>query len=62
MLIWYLKQKQKEYLRQKSEDSNIVTITPPSTPDYHQLEQPLIPPFQSRLISDKYNFVMFFMY
>jgi hypothetical protein len=50
MLIWYFKkQKKSEYLREKSDDGNCITITPPSTPVYHQLEKPFIPPFQSRL-------------
>jgi hypothetical protein len=51
ILIWYFKQKQTEYLREKSmitENSNSTTVTPPSTPEYHQLEQPSTPSFQSR--------------
>jgi len=51
ILIWYLKRKTPEYLPQKSmitESSVSTTITPPPTPEYHQLEQPLTPPFQSR--------------
>jgi hypothetical protein len=50
ILIWYFKQKQIEYLHQKSmmtESSISTTITPPPTPEFHQLEQ-LTPPFQSR--------------
>lgn len=46
-----LKQKQIVYLSQKSlttETSVCTTITPPSTPDYYQIEQPATPPFQSR--------------
>ncbi|CAF0736588.1 unnamed protein product [Rotaria sordida] len=50
-LIWYLKQNQFGYKRQESmitESSNSTILTPPSTPDYYQLEQSLTPPFQSR--------------
>ncbi|CAF3874202.1 unnamed protein product [Rotaria sordida] len=50
-LIWYLKQNQFGYKRQESmitESSNSTVLTPPSTPDYYQLEQSLTPPFQSR--------------
>ena len=51
ILIWCYKQKQTEYLRQIStvtESSNSTTLIPPPTPQYHQLEQPLTPSFQSR--------------
>ena len=52
LLIFYLKQQRKpEYLPLKSitTDSSVsTTITPPITPDYHQLEQSFTPPFQSR--------------
>ncbi|CAF0773253.1 unnamed protein product [Rotaria sp. Silwood1] len=50
-LIWYLKQNQFGYKRQESmitESTNSTILTPPSTPEYYQLEQPLTPPFQSR--------------
>jgi hypothetical protein len=56
ILIWYFKQKQTKYLRQESvitESSISTNITPPSTPDYYQLEQPLTPPFQSRYEFEK---------
>lgn len=51
ILIWYFKQKNPTYLPLKSittDSSECATITPPSTPEYHQLEQPFTPPFQSR--------------
>lgn len=51
ILYYYFKQKQLIYLPQRSittETSVCTTMTPPSTPDYHQIEQPATPPFQSR--------------
>lgn len=52
IMLYYFKQKQTEYLRQKSliSESSLTTIsmTPPSTPDFYQLEKPITPSFQSR--------------
>ncbi len=57
ILIYYFKpQRKPEYLPLKSitTDSSVSTnISPPTTPDYHQLEQPFTPPFQSRY--ENYN-------
>lgn len=50
-LLWYYKHKQTEFLRQLSSTSNTsisIDISPPPTPQYHQIEQPSTPPFQSR--------------
>ena len=50
LAVWYLRQKQIAYLSQRSITSQIsvCTVTPPATPDYHQIEQPATPLFQSR--------------
>ncbi|CAF0800863.1 unnamed protein product [Adineta steineri] len=55
MFYWYYKHKQTKILRQQSllmsQSSTSLSMTPPPTPEYHQLEQPLTattPPFQSR--------------
>ena len=50
-LLFYYKQKQKEFMRQLSSmsDTSVSSnISPPPTPQYHQIEQPPSPPFQSR--------------
>jgi hypothetical protein len=51
LLIWYYKEKFLESLRQyfiKNEIHNCTELPLSPTTDYHQLEQPLIPSFQSR--------------
>lgn len=50
LAVYCLRQKQISYVSQRSLTSevSVCTITPPATPDYHQIESPPTPPFQSR--------------
>jgi hypothetical protein len=48
ILIWHFKQKQTELLRQQSMTKETSSSSSTTTPEYHQLQQSLIPSFQSR--------------